>query len=42
LHQQAVVLTSSDLYYVMAGVAAVLILLIFWMPTRIYPPRAPT
>ena len=42
LHEQAVVLTSSDLYYVMAGVAAVLILLIFWMPTRIYPPRAPT
>ncbi len=42
LHEQAVVLTSSDLYYVMAGVAAALILLIFWMPTRIYPPRAPT
>ncbi|AJO75882.1 MFS transporter [Pseudomonas sp. MRSN 12121] len=42
LHRQAVVLTSADLYYVMAGVAAALILLIFWMPTRIYPPRAPT
>ncbi|KAF1012094.1 MAG: Multidrug export protein EmrB [Pseudomonas fluorescens] len=42
LHEQAVVLTSSDLYYVMAGVAAALILLIFWMPTRIFPPRAPT
>ena len=42
LHQQAVVLTSSDLYYVMAGVAVALILLIFWMPTRIFPPRAPT
>jgi DHA2 family multidrug resistance protein len=41
LHQQAVVLTSSDLYYVMAGVAVALILLIFWMPTRIFPPRAP-
>ncbi|ROL87683.1 MFS transporter [Pseudomonas chlororaphis] len=42
LHRQAVVLTSADLYYVMAGVAAALILLIFWLPTRIYPPRAPT
>lgn len=42
LHQQAVVLTSADLYYVMAGVAVALILLIFWMPTRIFPPRAPT
>jgi DHA2 family multidrug resistance protein len=41
LHQQAVVLTSADLYYVMAGVAVALILLIFWMPTRIFPPRAP-
>lgn len=41
LHQQAVVLTSSDLYLCMAGVALVLILLIFWLPTRIYPPRAP-
>ncbi|MFS2096850.1 MFS transporter [Pseudomonas sp. Pseusp11] len=42
LHQQAVVLTSSDLYLCMAGVAVALILLIFWLPTRIYPPRAPT
>ena len=42
LHQQAVVLTSSDLYLCMAGVALALILLIFWLPTRIYPPRAPT
>ncbi|CAH0240466.1 putative multidrug resistance protein EmrY [Pseudomonas sp. Bi123] len=42
LHQQAVVLTSSDLYQCMAGVAVALILLIFWLPTRIYPPRAPT
>ncbi|AKJ97834.1 DSBA oxidoreductase [Pseudomonas chlororaphis] len=41
LHQQAVVLTSSDLYLSMAGVALALILLIFWLPTRIYPPRAP-
>ncbi|MBC3207229.1 MFS transporter [Pseudomonas sp. SWRI111] len=42
LHEQAVVLTSSDLYVCMAGVAVTLILLIFWLPTRIYPPRAPT
>ncbi|MCF4998897.1 MFS transporter [Pseudomonas syringae] len=42
LHEQAVVLTSSDLYLCMAGVAVALILLIFWLPTRIYPPRAPT
>jgi DHA2 family multidrug resistance protein len=42
LHQQAVVLTSSDLYLCMAGVAVALILLIFLLPTRIYPPRAPT
>lgn len=42
LHQQAVVLTSSDLYLCMAGVALALILLIFWLPTRVYPPRAPT
>ena len=42
LHQQALVLTSADLYFCMAGVAAALILLIFWLPTRIFPPRAPT
>jgi DHA2 family multidrug resistance protein len=42
LHEQAVVLTSSDLYLCMAGIALALILLIFWLPTRIYPPRAPT
>ena len=42
LHQQALVLTSADLYLCMAGVAAALILLIFWLPTRVYPPRAPT
>jgi DHA2 family multidrug resistance protein len=42
LHRQAVVLTSADLYLCMAGIAAVLILLIFWLPTRVYPPRAPT
>jgi len=42
LHEQAVVLTASDLYLCMAGIAVALILLIFWMPTRIFPPRAPT
>lgn len=42
LHEQAVVLTASDLYLCMAGVALALILLIFWLPTRVYPPRAPT
>jgi DHA2 family multidrug resistance protein len=42
LHEQAVVLTASDLYLCMAGVAVALILLIFWLPTRMYPPRAPT
>lgn len=42
LHEQAVVLTASDLYLCMAGVALALILLIFWLPTRIFPPRAPT
>jgi DHA2 family multidrug resistance protein len=42
LHQQAVVLAASDLYLCMAGIAVALILLIFWLPTRMYPPRAPT
>lgn len=42
LHEQAVVLTASDIYLCMSGVALALILLIFWLPTRIYPPRAPT
>jgi DHA2 family multidrug resistance protein len=42
LHEQAVVLTASDLYLCMAGVALTLILLIFWLPTRMYPPRVPT
>ncbi|AFY17331.1 MFS transporter [Pseudomonas sp. UW4] len=42
LHEQALVLTSSDLYLCMAGLAVTLILLIFWLPTRIYPPRTPT
>jgi DHA2 family multidrug resistance protein len=42
LHQQAVVLTSSDLYLYMAGIALALILLTFWLPTRVYPPRVST
>ncbi|MNT94230.1 hypothetical protein D3C71_2082140 [compost metagenome] len=42
VHQQALVLTSSDLYLCMAGVALALTLLIFWLPTRMYPPRAAT
>ncbi|WP_460140561.1 MFS transporter [Pseudomonas sp. S2_E01] len=42
LHEQAVVLTASDLYLCMTGIAGVLMLLIFWLPTRIFPPRAPT
>ncbi len=40
LHQQAVVLTSADLYLCMAGVALAMTLLIPFVPTRIYPPRA--
>ncbi|NWL75362.1 EmrB/QacA family drug resistance transporter [Pseudomonas taiwanensis] len=42
LHLQAVVLTSADLYLCMSAVAVALILLIPFVPTRIYPPRAPT
>ena len=38
IHQQAVVLTSSDLYLYMAGLALLLIVLIPFGPTRIYPP----
>ncbi|WP_439884368.1 MFS transporter [Pseudomonas syringae] len=41
LHEQAVVLTSADLYFCMGWLAAGLILLIPLMPTRVYPPRAP-
>jgi DHA2 family multidrug resistance protein len=40
LHQQAVVLTSADLYLYVAAIAVVLILIIPFVPTRIYPPRA--
>jgi len=34
------VLTSADLYLYMGMVAALLIVLIPFVPTRIYPPRA--
>lgn len=40
IHLQAQVLTSADLYLVMAGVGVALICLIPVMPTRVYPPRA--
>ena len=32
---------ASLVAVLLAGVAVALILLIFWMPTRIFPPRAP-
>jgi MFS transporter, DHA2 family, multidrug resistance protein len=38
VHEQAVVLTSADLYRVMACIAAVLVLLVLVLPVRIYPP----
>lgn len=37
--QQVSVLTISDLYLVLAGVGLLLILLVFILPTRSYPPR---
>lgn len=40
IHEQALVLTSADLYLCMALLAAALIMLIPFVPTRIYPPRA--
>ncbi|MNF89080.1 hypothetical protein D3C84_715880 [compost metagenome] len=40
IHEQALVLASADLYLCMAVLAAALILLIPFVPTRIYPPRA--
>ncbi|AYF87856.1 MFS transporter [Pseudomonas sp. DY-1] len=42
LHLQALVLTSADLYFCMSAVAVALLLIIPFVPTRIYPPRAPT
>jgi len=40
VHQQALVLTSADLYLLLACVAVILICLIPFAPTRVYPPRA--
>lgn len=40
IHTQAVVLTSADLYLVMAAITCGLILLIPILPVRVYPPRA--
>ncbi|MGV2291798.1 MFS transporter [Trinickia sp. YCB016] len=42
IHEQAVVLTSADLYLVMAGVAVALLLLVPLLPVRIYPPWSTT
>ncbi|MBV6289237.1 MFS transporter [Pseudomonas aegrilactucae] len=41
IHEQALVLTSIDLYLCMALLALALTLLIPFVPTRVYPPRAP-
>lgn len=41
-HQQASVLASADLYLCLAVLAAALIIAIPFVPTRIYPPRAPS
>ncbi|MGF6781343.1 MFS transporter [Paraburkholderia sp. GAS334] len=42
IHVQAVVLTSADLYRVMAGVAIALVFLVSVLPVRIYPPWCAT
>ncbi len=42
IHSQALVLTSADLYRVMAGVAVALLLLVPVLPVRIYPPWSTT
>ena len=39
VNQQVSVLTISDMYLVLAGLALFLILLVFILPTRSYPPR---
>jgi MFS transporter, DHA2 family, multidrug resistance protein len=38
IHEQAVVLTSADLYRVMACIAVALLCLVLVLPVRIYPP----
>ncbi|PQV54020.1 MFS transporter [Paraburkholderia sp. BL21I4N1] len=42
IHVQALVLTSADLYRVMAGVAIALLFLVPVLPVRIYPPWCST
>jgi DHA2 family multidrug resistance protein len=42
IHAQAVVLTSADLYRVMAGIAVVFLFVIPVLPVRIYPPWSTT
>jgi MFS transporter, DHA2 family, multidrug resistance protein len=42
IHEQAVVLTSADLYRVMACVAVALLFLVPVLPVRIYPPWSTT
>jgi DHA2 family multidrug resistance protein len=42
IHEQAVVLTSADLYRLMAGVAVFLLVLVPVLPVRIYPPWSTT
>jgi DHA2 family multidrug resistance protein len=42
IQQQAIVLTSADLYCVMGGIAIAFFLLILVLPVRIYPPWCTT
>lgn len=42
IHEQAVVLTSADLYRVMAGIAIAFLFVIPVLPVRIYPPWSTT
>lgn len=42
IHVQALVLTSADLYRVMAGIAVALLFLVPVLPVRIYPPWCST
>ena len=42
IHEQAVVLTSADLYRVMAGVAIAFLFVIPVLPVRVYPPWSTT
>jgi MFS transporter, DHA2 family, multidrug resistance protein len=42
VHEQAEVLTSADLYLIMAGIAIATFLLVPVLPVRIYPPWCTT